>query len=31
IQGPIYALLMALKSAPQKLVLTIKALEEKKS
>ncbi|MFN7065433.1 MAG: 50S ribosomal protein L10 [Aquificaceae bacterium] len=31
IQGPIYALLIALKSAPQKLVLTLKAIEEKKS
>ncbi|MCS7262044.1 MAG: 50S ribosomal protein L10 [Aquificaceae bacterium] len=31
IQGPIYALVMALKSAPQKLVLTLKAIEEKKS
>ncbi|MCX8164939.1 MAG: 50S ribosomal protein L10 [Aquificaceae bacterium] len=31
IQGPIYALVMALKSAPQKLVLTLKAMEEKKS
>ncbi len=31
IQAPIYALVMALKSAPQKLVLTLKAIEEKKS
>ncbi len=31
IQGPIYALVMALKSAPQKLVLTLKAIEKKKS
>lgn len=31
LQGPIYALLMALKAAPQKLVLTLKAIEEKKS
>ncbi|MEN3028349.1 MAG: 50S ribosomal protein L10 [Aquificaceae bacterium] len=31
IRGRIYALVMALKSAPQKLVLTLKAIEEKKS
>ena len=31
IQGPIYALVMALKSVPQKLVLTLKAIEEKKT
>lgn len=31
IQGPIYALVMALKAVPQKLVLTLKAIEEKKS
>ena len=31
LQGPIYALVMALKSAPQKLVLTLKAIQEKKS
>mgnify|MGYP001627147229 CR=1 FL=1 len=31
IQGPIYALVMTLKSAPLKLVLTLKALQENKS